>query len=87
MGPGGTTGFYEDKTRQEAVVRGSGLDWTLVRPGVLTNGPPKGLGAVRASTDLSGVQVSTISRADVGAFCLRELTDVRYRQQAAVITT
>jgi putative NADH-flavin reductase len=79
-------GVYEDKTRQESVVRGSGLDWTLVRPGVLTNGPSKGLGTVRVLIDLTGVQAGQISRADVAAFCLREMTDGHYRQQAPVIT-
>ena len=79
-------GVYEDKTRQEAVVRGSGLDWTLVRPGALTNGPAKGLEAVRVLIDLTGVQAGFISRADVAAFCLGELTDGRCRQQAPVIT-
>jgi putative NADH-flavin reductase len=77
---------YEDKTRQESVVRGSGLDWTLVRPGVLTNGPSKGLGTVRVLIDLTGVQAGQISRADVAAFCLREMTDGHYLQQAPVIT-
>lgn len=79
-------GVYVDKTRQEAVVRQSGLDWTLVRPGALTNGPAKGSAAVRVVTDLSGVHAGFISRADVAAFCLRELTDREYQGQAPVIT-
>ena len=79
-------GVYQDKDRQEAVVRSSGLDWTLVRPSGLTNGPAKGLASVRALTDLTGVQAGFIRRADVAAFCLREMTDGRYRQQAPVIT-
>ncbi len=74
------------KTRQEAVVLGSGLDWTLVRPAALTDGPAKGLEAVRVLIDLTGVQAGFISCADVAAFCLREMTDGRYRQQAPVIT-
>ncbi len=79
-------GVYEDKTRQEILVCQSGLDWTLVRPGALTNGPAKGLASVRAFTDLTGMRAGFISRADVAAFCLRELTDGRYRRQAPVIT-
>ncbi len=79
-------GVYQDKDRQEAVVRGSGLDWTLVRPGALTNAPAKDAGAVRVLTDLAGVRAGSISRADVAAFCLSELADRRYRQQAPVIT-
>ena len=29
---------YEDKTRQELMIKKSALDWTIVRPGVLTGG-------------------------------------------------
>jgi uncharacterized protein YbjT (DUF2867 family) len=79
-------GVYRDKTRQEAVVRGSGLVWTIVRPALLTNGAARGEGAARALTELAGVHVGTISRADVAAFCLRELADGRYQNKAPVIT-
>ncbi|MGI8818629.1 MAG: NAD(P)-dependent oxidoreductase [Gemmatimonadales bacterium] len=34
--------YFGDKVRQEAVVRASDLEWTIVRPGVLTNGPARG---------------------------------------------
>ena len=30
---------YDDKDVQERIVRSSGLDWTIVRPGLLTNRP------------------------------------------------
>jgi len=79
-------GVYEDKTRQEAIVRGSGLAWTLVRPAILTNGAAKGRAAVRALTQLSGIHVGKISRADVAGFCLRELADRRFLSQAPVIS-
>ena len=79
-------GVYEDKTRQEDLVRKSGLVWTLVRPGIMTNGAAKGQLAVRALTDLTGKYAGTISRADVAGFCLSELADGRYVGQAPVIT-
>jgi putative NADH-flavin reductase len=79
-------GVYHDKTRQEEIVRGSGLDWTLIRPAILTNGLAKGAAAVRAITALNGAHVGTISRADVAAFCLQELTDRHFLRQAPVIT-
>jgi len=79
-------GVYEDKTRQENIIRQSGLDWTLVRPGALTNGSVKGLAAVRILTDLTGVHAGFISRADVAAFCLTEVKAGRYRGQTPVIT-
>jgi len=80
-------GVYQDKTRQEEIVRTSGLDWTLVRPAILTNGPAKGVHAVKAFTQLAGIHVGTISRSDVAAFCLRELVDNRYQGQAPVIAS
>jgi len=79
-------GVYKDKTRQELIVRGSRLVWTLVRPALLTDGAAKGGAAVRALTQLAGTHVGTISRADVAAFCLRELADGRYQYLAPVIT-
>ena len=79
-------GVYLDKTRQEEIVRGSGLDWTLVRPALLTNGAAKGVESVGAFTALAGIKAGTISRADVAAFCLRELADGRHRREAPVIT-
>ena len=33
---------YEDKERQEQLVRDTGLDWVIVRPGGLSNGPATG---------------------------------------------
>ena len=78
-------GVYHDKARQEAIVRASKLDWTLVRPALLTNGAAKGVLTVQAYTQLVGINVGTISRADVAAFCLQELADKRYLRQAPVI--
>lgn len=63
--------IYKDKTRQEEVVRASGLDWTLVRPGALTNGPKTS--QVTAYTDLTGVTIGNISRADVAAFIYEKI--------------
>ncbi len=80
-------GVYHDKDRQEAIVRASGLDWTLVRPGILTNAAAKGVSAVRAVTDLKGFCAGSISRADVAAWCLRELADSQYRGQAPVLVS
>lgn len=44
---------YVDKDRQEAIVRRIDLEWTLVRPMVLTDKPPTG--QVRAVVDLAGI--------------------------------
>ncbi len=61
--------IYKDKTRQEEVVRASGLDWTIVRPAMLTNGPATG--KFREIIDISGVTAKKISRSDVAAYVLR----------------
>ncbi len=63
---------YADKDRQEALIRESDLQWLIVRPGFLTNGPRSG--AYRAITDLSAVEkAGKISRADVAAFIVDQL--------------
>ena len=62
---------YADKDRQEAIVRGSGLDWVLVRPAVLNDKAPTH--QVRALTDLSGFHGGTIARADVANFALDQV--------------
>lgn len=79
-----TKRIYADKDRMEEIIGKSGLDWVIVRPGILTNGPATG--KCRAVTDLAGVRIGSISRADVAAFMLAQLTIDRYLRQAPVIT-
>ena len=73
--------YFRDKIRQEAVIRASELDWTIVRPGALTNGPRRGQyrHGPRVGHWLWTVR---ISRADVAAFMLDQLTDGRYVRTA-----
>lgn len=60
---------YADKDRQEEAVRASHLDWTIVRPGFLTNGVHTGV--YRAIGDLAeGTRLRKISRADVADYLL-----------------
>ncbi|MBW4522534.1 MAG: SDR family oxidoreductase [Scytolyngbya sp. HA4215-MV1] len=75
---------YEDKDRQEAIVRQSELDWEIIRPGFLTNGARTG--KYRILTNLSGVKVGNISRADVADFMLREAAEMRYSKQTPLLT-
>jgi putative NADH-flavin reductase len=76
--------IYEDKDRQEALIKASGTDWTIVRPGFLTNGPLTG--NYRVLTDVSGVTAGKISRADVAHFLLAELSANRYLGQTPLLT-
>jgi uncharacterized protein YbjT (DUF2867 family) len=75
---------YADKDRQEAIVRKSGLDWTLVRPAVLNDKPARG--AVRALTDLAGFHGGTISRADVATFVLDQIRNDAHLHRSPLIT-
>jgi putative NADH-flavin reductase len=76
--------IYQDKDKQEELIRKSDRDWTIVRPGFLTNGPPKG--NYRVLTDLTRVTVGRISRADVAAFMLAQLNSDRYLRQTPLLT-
>lgn len=74
---------YADKDRQEALIRQSRLEWVILRPAIFTNGPQRG--NLRAETELNGVTIRWISRADVAAFALDQLTDNRYVGKAPLI--
>jgi len=76
--------IYEDKDRQEALIKASDTDWTIVRPGFLTTGPLTG--NYRVLTDLRGVTAGNISRADVAHFILQELSSHRYLSQTPLLT-
>lgn len=69
--------YYWDKGRQEAAIRASSADWTIVRPGALHNGRQKGVSrsGPRVGSFLWTVR---ISRADVAAFMLDQLTDEKF---------
>ena len=64
--------LYRDKDRQEDEIRRSGLDWIIVRPVRLTKSAARGYAA---TTDMSAVKSSTVTRADVASFCVDQLLD------------
>lgn len=69
-----------DHEHQEAVLRESGLDWTVVRPGSLQMDP--GTGRYQVGFDLG---VGRIPREDVADFILAELIANAYLQKAPSI--
>lgn len=75
---------YDDKNRQEAMIRESGLDWVLVRPAVLNDKPARG--AIRALTDLTGFHGGVIAREDVAHFVLDQLRDDTWLRRSPLIT-
>lgn len=76
---------FTDHERQEALVRNSNLDWTLVRPGALTDGPRTG--EYRHSFPSRDRAITLqISRADVADFILKQLSDQSSLYQAASLS-
>lgn len=78
------TELMADKARQEEIVMASDLDWTIVRPGGLTDGS-------RTDQYLHGADINAtagpISRADVAAFILRIIEHDSYVRETPNITT
>jgi len=64
---------YDDKDVQEWIIKSSGLDWTIVRPGLLTNRPATG--RYRVLTASNDWRFGVISRADVADFLVRQIDD------------
>jgi len=67
---------YDDKDVQEQMIRASGLEWTIARPGLLTSGPSTG--QARALADPKDWRAGSISRADVADFLVREAFERRF---------
>lgn len=62
---------YDDKSAQERLIKESTLDWTIVRPGVLTNGPRTG--QYKVLVHAAQWRNGLISRSDVADFLVREI--------------
>ena len=70
---------YDDKDVQEWIVRSSGFDWTIVRPGLLKDRPRIGLIAIRptpAQAALSGTKLKPPSHSSARHGCSASLTPI-----------
>ncbi|HUQ36842.1 MAG TPA: SDR family oxidoreductase [Aestuariivirga sp.] len=76
---------YRDKKAGEDMVKASGLDWTVIHPVMLTNGPKTGTYRSGERLDLRGIP--KVSRADVAHCALSQLTDESFLHKIAVIST
>ena len=72
---------YDDKDAQEQIIKSSGLEWTIVRPGLLTNSPATG--QYRVLTAPNDWRFGTVSRADVADFLVRQIDDRALRRRRA----
>ena len=73
-----------DKTEMERTLRNSGLEWTAVRPGILTDGAATGSVTAAENAVLKGMP--RISRADVAAFVVDELEHPKFIRRSPVIS-
>ena len=74
---------YADKDIQEQLIRDSGLDWTLVRPGVLTN--CRATGRYRVLPEPATWRNGIVSRADVADFIVAQLDSPDFVHRAPVV--
>jgi putative NADH-flavin reductase len=75
--------IYADKDHEESLIKGSQVNWIIVRPGFLTNGPMTG--TYRVLTDMNDVKAGKISRADVAHFILDQLDSPKYLRQTPLL--
>jgi putative NADH-flavin reductase len=76
--------IYSDKDVQERIIRQSRLDWTIVRPTVLTDGPRTG--AYRVLVDARDWRSGLISRADVADFLVKQIDDASLLHKTPALT-
>lgn len=72
-----------DRAEQEALVRGSMLDWTLVKPPRLTDRPPRR--PVTAGPVISVGLLSSVGRPALAAFLLAEVEQPRFIGHAVYV--
>jgi uncharacterized protein YbjT (DUF2867 family) len=75
---------YDDKDRQEAIIRESDLDWLIVRPTILTNGRGRGRYQVLVSPETW--RNGLIARRDVADFLVSEVLAPSHFRVAPVLT-
>ena len=76
--------IYADKDAQEWIIRRSNLDWTIVRPAILTTGPLSGV--YRVLVDPRDWRSGFISRADVADFLVKQINDSSLVRKRPVLT-
>jgi putative NADH-flavin reductase len=75
--------IYDDKDRQEQLIKESDTDWIIVRPAFLTDGPLTG--RYRALKRLPLPRPGRISRADVAHFIVEQLKNPSWLHQAPLL--
>jgi putative NADH-flavin reductase len=73
----------KDKSAMEAIVDASGLDWTILRLPFLTDDP--GTGNIHVFSPESGEIAHKLTRADLAAFMVAQLSSDEYIQKVVAI--
>lgn len=77
--------YFRDKAKQEKIIRSSKLNWTIVRPGQLTNGRKRS--SYKHGSNVGNyIFTKMISRADVAHFILCQLSDETYLHKTPGVT-
>lgn len=76
-------GADKDKTAMESAVEASGLDWVILRPAILSDGPATG--NVRVFDAETGEKAHRLTRADLASFMLAQLSTDEHLHQAVAI--
>ena len=76
-------GATPDKANMEAAVEASGLDWVIVRPAILSDGAATG--EVRTYSATTGEKAHKITRGDLAAFLVEQVTGDAHLRQAVTV--
>lgn len=77
--------YFLDKAKQEKIIMESNLEWTIIRPGQLTNGKKRM--KYKHGLELGHyIFTKIISRSNVAHFMLRQLEDKTYLRKAVGVT-
>jgi putative NADH-flavin reductase len=74
---------FEDQAAQERQLEASDVDYTIVRPPRLTNGPRTG--QYRVEVDGLPRAQKSIARADVADFMLKQISDPQFLRRGVYI--
>ena len=76
-------GANKDKSAMEAEVAASGLDWTILRPAILTD--DEATGNVQVFPEGTDDKAHKITRADVAEFMVQQMSATNYLHQSIAI--
>ena len=76
-------GADKDKAAMESAVKASGLDWIILRPAILSD--DAATGNVKVFDAETGEKAHKITRADLAAFMIKQLSNDQYLHKAVTI--